>query len=100
MRPTRIGTITGLDSGGYAFMLLRMRTTIDIEDELAILAKKEAAQRRTSLKSLVEQGLRRVLKVRTETASNPVRRMDGLGKDLWAGVNPDRYVREAREGWS
>lgn len=23
----------------------------------------------------------------------------GLGKEIWAGVNPDEYVRQLREGW-
>ena len=77
-----------------------MRTTIEIEDGLLILAKKAAAERRCSVRALVEQGLRRVLKVSEPNAADPIKSLGGLGKDLWKGVDGDRYVREAREEWS
>ena len=35
-----------------------MKTTVDIDDSLLIAAKKYAAERRTSLRSLIEAGLR------------------------------------------
>jgi hypothetical protein len=28
-----------------------------------------------------------------------VRAMAGLGKEIWAGVDPDEYIRRLREGW-
>jgi hypothetical protein len=28
-----------------------------------------------------------------------LRELRGLGKELWKGVDPDRYVRDLREGW-
>ncbi len=38
-----------------------MKTTIDLPDELLIAAKKRAAERRTTLRTLFERGLRREL---------------------------------------
>lgn len=40
---------------------LCMKTTVDIPDSLLAAAKEFAAQRRTTLRALVEQGLRQVL---------------------------------------
>ncbi len=31
--------------------------------------------------------------------SDPILRLRGLGKSLWAGENPDRYVERLRQGW-
>ena len=42
-------------------MVLRMKTTIDIPDELLIQAKKRAAELRRPLRTLVIEGLRREL---------------------------------------
>ena len=39
-----------------------MKTTLDLNDDLMIAAKTRAAQERTSLKALVERGLRAELK--------------------------------------
>lgn len=38
-----------------------MKTTIDLPDELLIAVKKRAAERRTTIRALVERGLRREL---------------------------------------
>jgi hypothetical protein len=38
-----------------------MKTTIDLPDDLLIAAKKLAAERRTTIRSLVERGLRKEL---------------------------------------
>jgi hypothetical protein len=40
----------------------RMKTSLDLPDELLIEAKKKVAEQRRSLRSLVEEGLRMVLK--------------------------------------
>lgn len=31
--------------------------------------------------------------------ADPIRRLRGLGKEIWAGVNTDEYVNELRSGW-
>lgn len=30
---------------------------------------------------------------------DPVLQMRGVGKEIWAGIDPDAYVRELRSGW-
>jgi len=76
-----------------------MRTTIDLSDDLAIQARKLAAERQTSLKALVEDGLRLVLMGRQAGSVSPARRLKGFGKRVWDEVDADAYVREQREGW-
>lgn len=46
-----------------------MKTTIDVSDALFVLAKNVARERQTSLRALVEEGLRHVL----NEATNPVK---------------------------
>ncbi len=75
-----------------------MRTTIDIDDDLAIRAKKEAVERRTSLRTLVEEGLMLVLQQK-RGSGDPLDRLEGMGKEAWSGVDPDEYVRGSRRGW-
>lgn len=43
-------------------MVLCMKTTLDLPDELLIAAKKRAAELRRPLRSLIEEGLHHVLK--------------------------------------
>jgi len=31
--------------------------------------------------------------------NDPLRALRGLGRQIWAGVDPDEYVRRLREGW-
>jgi len=45
-----------------------MKTTVDLPDDLLIAAKKLAAERRTTLRSLIERGLRRELVARESRA--------------------------------
>lgn len=42
----------------YAVMLLCMRTTVDLADDLLIRAKKRAVEERKSLRELIEAGLK------------------------------------------
>lgn len=46
-----------------------MRTTIDINDELMMLARKRAAEERTSVKAIVERALRSLLQGPKNVAS-------------------------------
>jgi hypothetical protein len=50
-----------------------MKTTIDISDDLLIAAKKRAAEERTSLKAVIERGLRAELKRRRVPARPRIR---------------------------
>ena len=45
----------------YSCKVFTMRTTLNLDDELLIEAKAQAARRRTTLTALVEQGLSLVL---------------------------------------
>ena len=54
-------------------MVCRMKTTVDLPDELLIRAKKRAAETRTPLRLLIERGLRHELAGRSHapTGSSP-----------------------------
>lgn len=70
-----------------ANMLLRMRTTLDINDPLLAEAKSLAAQRGLSLKALVEEALRERLNARGDSRRvvEPLPTYSGAG--LQAGVD-------------
>jgi len=68
----------------------RMKTTLNINDQLLADAKSLAAQQRTSLTRLIEEGLK--LRLRAQTAPRPRGKLrlpifKGLG-GLVAGVDP------------
>lgn len=66
-RPARLVRPTHI----YGNMVRYMKTTIDISDELLIAAKKRAAEERTSLKAVIERGLRVELKRRKAVTARP-----------------------------
>lgn len=71
-------------------MLRRMKTTLDIDDELLVRAKALSARERKSLTALIEEGLRLRLRIRGHKPSRsrlplPIYRgQSGLAK----GVDP------------
>lgn len=68
----------------------RMKTTLNINDQLLADAKALAAQQRTSLTRLIEEGLQLRLRARSASASSGRPRLPvfkGRG-GLVAGVNP------------
>ncbi len=64
-----------------------MKTTIDLPDDLLHRAKVVAAQRKTTLKELVQAGLDWVLRSDTETADRPAA-LARLQKGLRLGGRP------------
>jgi len=64
-----------------------MKTTIDIKDDLLHRAKIAAAQRRTTLKELVETGLEIVLRSDVEVPARE-RALERLQKGLRLGGKP------------
>jgi hypothetical protein len=48
-----------------------MKTTLDIDDELIVRAKAQAARERTSLTALIEEGLRLRLRLRRRGPGRP-----------------------------
>ena len=79
-----------------------MKTTIDISDGLLIEAKQVAAADQTTIKALVEAGLRQVLaKRRSEAAPFRLRPASFRGKGLRPGLQDagwDRLRELAYEG--
>jgi hypothetical protein len=74
-----------------------MKTTVELPDELFVTAKKAAAERRTTLRDLIERGLRRELA--TPTATDRPKRIQWVTVD--GGLPPDLDVadREQLADW-
>lgn len=62
-----------------------MKTTVEISDGLLREAKQAAARERTSVRQLIEEGLRRVLAERRRRGAFKLRRATFRGK----GLHPD-----------
>jgi len=84
-------------------MLICMRTTLNLDDELAAAAKAEAARRGTTVTSLIEDGLRRVLDERRDDATARVEAILELGRqiaatlpELWATADPADLLYDER----
>ena len=78
-------------------MLSCMRTTVDLPDELLIEAKKRAVDRRTTLRALLEAGLRAELARDTAAAQVTSLRLVTVEGGL-SGV-PDLTDRAAMHSW-
>lgn len=62
-----------------------MKTTIELPEALFIKAKSHARKHKTTLKALIEQGLRQVLATKADTAPFQLRDASVNGK----GLNPE-----------
>jgi hypothetical protein len=78
-----------------------MKTTIQIPDSLLEAARQVAARENTTLKALVEEGLRRVIDERKQSSGFRLRKVtfqgDGLQPDL-EGNRWERIRKKAYEG--
>ena len=72
-----------------------MKTTIDIADALLARAKRIAARDRTTIKALVEESLRRVLKERECARRFDFRPVTFGGQGLQPGMEDWDAVRDA-----
>ncbi|MBI4699769.1 MAG: type II toxin-antitoxin system VapB family antitoxin [Deltaproteobacteria bacterium] len=82
-------------------MVSSMKTTVDIPDPLLEQARRLAAQRSSTLRELVEAGLRHVLHERRRSGSFVLRdaRVGGRGlRDEFRGASWDRIRDAAYEG--
>jgi len=71
-----------------------MKTTIEIADALFADAKRQAARRGVTLRTLVEQGLRQVLaEGRAKPKAFTLRRATFKGRGLQAGVDGASWER-------
>lgn len=74
-----------------------MKTTVELPDELMIEVKKAAAERRTTIRALVERGLRRELAAVPEAPSRP--RIRWITVDGGVAPGLDVADREAMHRW-
>ncbi len=72
-------------------MVLCMKTTVSISEPLLRAAKKLAAEERTTLRALIEEGLRRVLQGRQQRGPFRLRRASFRGKGLQPGVHEGSF---------
>jgi hypothetical protein len=83
-------------------MVTHMKTTIELSDPLLERAKRLAARDSTTLRALVEEGLRHVLKERARQAAPFVvrdARVDGHGlRPEFSGATWDDIRRASYEG--
>lgn len=71
-------------------MVIWVKTTIDIADGLMAEAKERAHSERTTLRALIERGLRRVLNEPPPSAYPPFKPVTGRLEPL-PGVDPDDW---------
>jgi len=79
----------------------RMKTTIEIADALLEAARRRASERGTTLRALVEEGLRRVLEGEKRASSFTLRDASVAGRGLRAEVREggwERIIERAYEG--
>ena len=78
-------------------MVTRMKTTVEISDALADEAKALAAREKTTLRALIEAGLRQVLRDRHRKARFRLRDASFRGRGLQAGFREGDWqrIREA-----
>ena len=74
-------------------MVSNMKTTIDISDPLLEEARKLAAREGTTVKALVEQGLRRVISERKRSVAFRLRKATFKGNGLQLGVDGTDWER-------
>lgn len=74
-------------------MVVCMKTTVHIADPLLAAAKKVAAEEGTTLRALIEEGLRRVLERRQRGSPFRLRRASFRGNGLQPEVREGRWER-------
>jgi hypothetical protein len=75
-----------------------MKTTIELSDELLMAAKKAALERRTTLRALMESGLRREL-AEAKPETHPLEKILALDSAVWKGIDADDFVTVERAKW-
>ena len=81
-------------------MVAHMKTTVDIEDRLFERAKDEARRRRTTLRKLIEDGLRHALKQPAKQTSYRIRDVSVGGDGLLPGVGPHNWFELSERVWT
>lgn len=74
-------------------MVICMKTTVNIADPLLSAAKKLAAEEHTTLRALIEEGLRRVIERRKRHGQFQLRRASFRGNGLQSDVREGGWER-------
>ena len=77
--PPTVLSLTGREPTN---MVTHMKTTVDIADDLLLRAKREAKASQTTLRSLIEEGLREVLGRKALSKQKPIKPVTFRGKGL------------------
>ena len=85
-------------------MVTHMKTTVDIADDLLLRAKQEAEASRTTLRSLIEEGLREILGRKSAAKRRAIKPVTFRGRGLrpefrgtgWDGIRDAIYGTRAR----
>jgi hypothetical protein len=80
-------------------MLSRMKTTVDLPDELFVAAKKRAAELREPLRALIERGLQAELARPGSQATSPRRSIDWVTAAGGLPPGVDVSDRAAMHDW-
>ena len=88
-----------VDKYGYIGYIVRMKTTIDISDSILLKAKQLAREQNVTLRSLIEEGLRKIIEVRSARRPCQVHpitfRGEGLSPEFqgasWAQIRDAAY---------
>jgi hypothetical protein len=81
-------------------MVPHMKTTVEIEDHLFERAKREALRRKTTLRRLIEEGLRAELARGKSNAKRYVMRDVSVGGGLLPGVGPWNWFELSERPWT
>lgn len=81
----------------FPYLLLIMKTTVDLPPSLLERSKVYAARNRTTLKRLVEEGLERVISDKPEDQQSPLAALERIKHGYHLGGKPlDRDQTHAR----
>ena len=75
---------------------IRLKVRVEKDGEIVLHDLPIHRNDRLDVILLKEEG---VIQPKTTEAGDPVLRLQGLGKDIWKGIDPDAYVKNLREGW-
>jgi hypothetical protein len=76
-----------------------MKTTLDLPEPLLRRAKRQALERKTTLKALVVSGLKQELQRPSAAEMSTISQLRSISADVWRGVKADNYVRRLRKDW-
>ena len=76
-----------------------MKTTIELPDDLILEAKRTALNRRTTLRALMLNGLRREIGFEVDETPHGLNALVAVGRNDWQNISADQHVDTERVGW-